>query len=117
MATWSILVILGRSGLFCPEAEGQRAVMEESKHVTKEKQIPRFARDDTVVDFSWDNGGVDAREDTVVDSARNDRALDFGARRSGIGSSAGFYFANFVQAGAEARFKTLIGGFVPGAAG
>jgi len=35
------------------------------------------------------------------------------AGRLGMGGSAGFDFANFVEAGAEARFKTLVGGFVP----
>lgn len=72
----------------------------------KKKHIPRFARHE-----------VDARHDTMFDSARDDTLVDFGARRSSTGSSAGFDFANFVEACAQARFKTLISGFVPGTPG
>ena len=35
----------------------------------------------------------------------------------GIGSTAGFYLTNFIEAGAEALFKALVGGLVVGAAG
>jgi len=116
MATWSILVILGRSGLLCPEAEGQRTVTRESKHAVKEVQIPRFARDDGGVD-NRDDAAEDDEDDTTVDSIPNNNVMDSGLWRSGIGSPAGFDFANFFEAGAEAHFKTLIGGFVPGTPG
>ena len=90
-------------------------MMEESKDAAKKRQIPRFARNDG--GDNRDDAAEDARDDTVVDSIRNNNVMDSGLWRSGIGSSAGFDFANFFEAGAEAHFKTLIGGFVPGTAG
>src|SRR5437016_8070466 len=94
----------GREGSFAADPvslrspKRKRAVRQRRIALrAKKKHIPRFARDDC---------GVDARNDTMVDWARDNTLVDFGARHSSTRSSAGFDFANFVEAGAQARFKT-----------
>src|SRR6266481_1338609 len=104
----------GREGSFAAKPvsgrspKRKRAARQRIALRPQKKHIPRFVRDDRE---------VEARNDTMVDSAWDDTLVGFGARRSSTRSSVGFDFANFVEASAQARFKTLISGFVPGTAG
>src|SRR5258708_30553081 len=92
IVTLAMQRMLGRCGAGPGEGCARESTASEKIALAaSKKQIPCFARDDTVGEF--------------------------GMWRSGIGSSAGFDLTNFVEALAEALLETLVGGLVVGAAG
>src|SRR5260370_36096126 len=85
--TWSMPVMRGRAGRFC----ARTGAGSNSHERTPQKQIPRFARDD---------------------SAEKSFCGELG-----IGDPTESYFAILVEALAEALLEALVGGLVVGAAG